>query len=153
MFDRRFFLKYWLPVLAWMTFIYMGSTDLLSSARTGRFLISLVRWLYPRVSAEILQWIHFVVRKGGHLTEYAILALLLWRTLMHLRPEEAGHPRPGLRAWQAWLFATAYAATDELHQTLYRSRTGSASDVLIDAIGAASGLVLVWAIGCWRKWW
>jgi VanZ family protein len=151
-FDRRFFLKYWLPVLAWMAVIYCGSTDLLSSARTTRFLVPLLRWLYPSISAEALNWAHVIIRKTGHVTEYAVLALLFWRTLYHLRSPDRPI-RPGRRVWQAWLLATGYAITDEIHQSFYSSRYGSAWDVLIDSLGAAAGLLFLWSIGRWRNWW
>lgn len=152
MFDRRFFLKYWLPVLAWMLVIYWGSTDFLSSTRTSRFLVPLLRWLYPQISPQALHQAHLIVRKAGHVTEYAILALLIWRTLSHLRPEGAP-PRPRRDAWHAWIFASLYAVTDEFHQSFARSRYGSAGDVLLDSLGAAAGLGLLWLFGRWRKWW
>ena len=67
-------LKYWLPALAWMALIYAGSTDLLSSARTAPFIVTLLRWLKPDLSNGALALAVGVIRKGGHLTEYAILA-------------------------------------------------------------------------------
>src|SRR5882762_3909018 len=58
----------------------------------------------------------FAVRKGAHVTEYAILTLLVWRLRRKLSAEN-------LQAWQwrmagetLW-FAALYAATDEFHQT------------------------------------
>ena len=35
-----------------------------------------VLWLFPHTSEATLALIHFLIRKAGHLTEYAILALL-----------------------------------------------------------------------------
>ncbi|HRY46643.1 MAG TPA: VanZ family protein [Candidatus Paceibacterota bacterium] len=152
MFNQRFFFKYWVPVIAWMTLIYVGSTDLLSSARTSRWLTPLIRWIYPQISSATLYQLQFLIRKAGHVTEYAILALLIWRTLVHVQANER-HPRPGLRAFQAWLISTGYAATDEIHQSFHRSRGGSPWDVLIDGSGAAAALLIAWGIGRWRKWW
>src|SRR4051812_40559464 len=55
-----------------------------------------------------------VLRKCAHVTEYAVLALL---AVLALRQEV-------LRAARAipsgWIFAVAYAATDEFHQTFVR---------------------------------
>src|SRR5438552_10473017 len=75
------FLKYWLPVLAWLGFIFIGSTDLMSAEHTSRFLIPFLQWLKPDISPVVVDQINFVMRKLGHITEYAILAMLFWRAL------------------------------------------------------------------------
>ncbi|MFN7141901.1 MAG: VanZ family protein, partial [Limisphaerales bacterium] len=46
-----------------------------------------------------------------------------------------------------------YAVTDELHQAFEPTRQGSVIDVLIDTVGAALGILVIWAIGRWRKRW
>jgi VanZ family protein len=76
----------------------------------------------------------YVLRKCAHMTEYAILAALLARALR-------SEPR-------AFLLAVLYSASDEVHQTFVRGRQGNALDVVIDAAGAAIGL-LIWR-GRWR---
>ena len=42
----------------------------------------------------------------------------------------------------AWGAATLYAATDEFHQLFVPGRAGLPTDVLIDATGAALGLLV-----------
>jgi len=97
--------------------------------------------LVPDISAETLNRVVLTVRKGAHLTEYAVLAGLLWCALPH--------PRSRAEPWRlAWAFAVAYAISDEWHQALVPGRTGSVADVALDAIGAAVGLLLIW---CWRS--
>ena len=92
----------------------------------------------------------FEVRKGAHVTEFAILALLLWRA--RNRPA-----RPNFQPWKwsetrlVWLLVVLYAATDELHQTFVPDREGMVRDVLIDSAGAALGLILVWRFYRRRK--
>jgi len=71
------------------------------------------------------------VKKGAHVTEYAILGWLIQRAL--------GAGRAG---WQAWLVAVAYAATDEVHQSLVAGRNARVTDVMIDAAGAVIGVVM-----------
>jgi VanZ family protein len=151
-FDRRFFLKYWLPVLLWMSLIFVGSTDLLSGSRTARFLAPILHWLFPHLAASGLDQMQFIIRKLGHLTEYAILALLIWRLINHYQFRTL-HPRLEIQAIQAWVLATIYAVTDEYHQSFYRSRFASPWDVAIDATGAMIALVAVWWLGKWRRWW
>ena len=131
----REFLKYWLPVLAWMVFIFIGSTDLLSAAHTSRFIGPFLRWFAPDVSEATIASIQLVVRKGAHLTEYAILTALLYRALTgRIRRAAAG----------AFVTAAIYAAIDELHQSFIATRTGTPSDVIIDCVGGIAGLVFYW---------
>ena len=70
-----------------------------------------------------------VLRKGAHITEYAILGALLYRAL--------GNEILALG------IGIAYAATDELHQHFVRGRHASPIDVGIDAVGLCVGM-LVW---------
>ncbi len=72
-------LKYWLPVLIWLCLIFIGSSDLMSADQTSRIILPMLRWLKPDISMETIAQVQFVVRKCAHMTEYAILAMLLWR--------------------------------------------------------------------------
>jgi VanZ family protein len=136
-------LRAWAPALLWMLAIYIGSTDVLSSQHTSRFLGPLLRWLVPGISDDGVRAAQFLVRKCGHLTEYALLAALFCRALsLTLRPIAT------LWTWRtaagAFALAAAYAITDEIHQGLVASRYGSGLDVLIDSVGAALGLGAIW---------
>jgi VanZ family protein len=101
----------WLPVLLWAAVIFALSS-------------------IPSLSSGFGAW-DTILRKGAHVTEYAVLAVLLVRALEQELP--------------AFALAVAYAATDELHQTFVRGRHGSPVDVVIDAIGVALGLA------AWRR--
>ena len=139
------FVKYWLPALLWMAFIFFMSTDVGSATHTSRILGPLLRWLRPDITREQLEWAQFLVRKVGHLTEYAVLAALLRRAIQSLPASTATWP--GKIAGLAWVGAVAYAVSDEFHQSFVSTRTASVGDVLIDAIGAGLGLALVFL---WR---
>ncbi|MBU6401083.1 MAG: VanZ family protein [Verrucomicrobia bacterium] len=145
-------MAYWLPVFAWMLLIFIGSTNVLSSEHTSRFIGPLLRWLIPGISEASLERVHLVIRKCGHLSEYAVLGWLLWRA----RRQPGLHPQRPWR-WAEAVFAlgvaAAYAGTDEFHQSFYPSRYPSFHDVCIDTVGAAIGLLAVWALGRWRKQW
>ena len=72
-----------------------------------------------------------LLRKVGHVTEYAVLTLCWWRALRGL-----GATRDSRAAiLLAVAIALAYSAVDELHQTFVDGRHGTPVDVLIDAIG------------------
>jgi VanZ family protein len=144
--EIRPILKYWLPVLLWMAVIFMGSTDILSYSNTERFLVPFLRWLYRGISDFGLRQTMVFIRKMGHITEYAVLFILVWRALNHwtLRTHALGF---WSNAGPALVFAALYAVTDEFHQSFYRSRTASIGDVLIDVGGAGLGLLLLWGLG------
>ena len=133
-----------------MGLIFGGSTDALSSQRTSRIIGPLLRWLYPNVSDETIRAVQAVVRKGSHVTEYSVLALLLWRAR---RKPMKNDPRPW--SWREAAFAIflagVYAATDEFHQSCVPSRGASVWDVLLDTLGATAGIVLLWQLGRRRK--
>jgi VanZ family protein len=135
-----------------MWIIFSASGDQMSFSRSSRIIGPLVRWLLPQLSDEAVHSIVVSVRKGAHLAEYAVLALLLWNALRKT-------PAPGTPVWQ-WsraglvlALAALWAAMDELHQAYVPSRQGSVWDVLLDTTGAALGLFGVWVIGRWRKRW
>lgn len=134
---KRFVSK-WVPVIAWMLLIFAGSSDALSAEHTSRFLIPFLRWLDPQISFQTLAAIHLALRKLGHLTEYAILAALLWRAL-----------RDSLRSTTTFAvtlmalgIAALFAMSDEFHQSFVPTRTPSENDVVIDICGAILGLTI-----------
>jgi VanZ family protein len=98
----------WLPVLVWAGVIFALSS-------------------IPSLSSGLGTW-DTVLRKCAHMTEYAILAVLLLRATSSY-------------AWALGL-TVAYAASDEVHQLFVRGRHGSSVDVAIDAVGALIGLAV-----------
>jgi VanZ family protein len=106
---RSRLLTVWLPVVAWAAVIFALSA-------------------IPNLSTGLGTW-DTILRKGAHLTEYAVLGGLLYRALS--------------RETLALAAGIAYAATDELHQYFVRGRHASPVDVAIDAVGVSVG-VLLW---------
>src|SRR5438128_8708198 len=137
--DVRNLLKYWLPALIWAGVIFLASTDLMSADHTSRFLGPFLRWLKPDVTADAIAKVQLFLRKVAHLTEYAILAALLWRAV---------YSGTNLKIKISTLFVTVWAVStlvaiaDEFHQSLVASRTASIGDVRIDMIGAVFGLMI-----------
>jgi VanZ family protein len=121
-----------------MLFIFAGSSDVLSAAHTSRFLIPFLLWLDPSMSYQTIAAIHLVFRKLGHVTEYAILAALLWRAL---RGTFSALSRTTIGVC-TFLVAACFAMTDEFHQSFVPSRTATVHDVLIDCIGIALAITL-----------
>jgi VanZ family protein len=126
-----------MPVIVWMALIFLGSTDVLSAAHTSRFLVPFLRWLDPEISLAALAQIQLAIRKLGHLSEYAILAMLLWRALRLATERRSKMSIFGM----ALVCSAAFAASDEFHQSFVGSRTSSTHDVLIDICGALIALL------------
>lgn len=69
-----------------------------------------------------------VLRKLAHLAEYAVLGALLHRAVR--------------REPLAVLIGSAYAVTDEIHQSFVSGRQGSPLDWLVDTAGVVAGTVI-----------
>src|SRR3989442_8045644 len=134
---------HWLPPVLWMGVIMGLSTNAASAEHTGQLLLPVFRWLLPWATPGQLDTIHALLRKGAHLTEYAILASLWYRAFT--RGRNLGHRAAGRLAF---VISVTWAVLDEWHQSFLPSRTGSAVDVAIDGAGAT--LALVVAYRGWR---
>jgi len=90
--------------------------------------------------AQYIENLQYPIRKCAHMSEYMVftlsvlLALYVW----------------GVRKKRLYIVAFAvsviFASTDEFHQLFVSGRSGRAVDVLIDSIGSATGLLIVWLI-------
>jgi VanZ family protein len=135
----RIFLKYWLPLLIWLGVIFIGSTDLMSAEHTSRFIVPFLLWLKPGMAPATIRSILFAVRKCAHVSEYAVLALLLWRAL---RSGPALRMKMSMSFGAVLLACAVLAASDEFHQSFVKSRTPSIRDVLLDVTGGLIGLLI-----------
>src|SRR5207249_4254209 len=117
-----------------------GDPDLVDVPRHGQRGLAGDRRL-PCV--HLLHTVHRLLRKGAHLTEYAILAALWYRAFTRERNLSAR-----AASWTAFAISLAWAALDEWHQSFLPSRTSSAMDVALDGAGAALALVVDWR--AWR---
>lgn len=131
------------PLVAWMAVVFFASTDAFSASHSGQLIRPLLLWLFPHISEGEISTVHFLIRKAGHLTEYAILGLLAARSFH-------GSAHAGLRrSWFAVSLAliVLYAFSDEFHQSFTSSRTASVYDSLIDISGGLAALILY----LWRQ--
>jgi VanZ family protein len=132
-------LRAWWPALLWAAVIFVASTDFFSSEHTGRIIEPILRWLFPSVGAASLDYIHHIIRKCAHFTEYFIFFLLLYRGLRGMR--RGWHLAPAVFAW---FIAAGYSALDEIHQSFVASRGASPWDSLLDSASALVAVVLVY---------
>jgi VanZ family protein len=103
------FARYWLPALCWMALIFfLSSLQGSSLSDFGSF--------------------DFFVKKGAHVTEYAILYLLLFRAFFTVMTS-----RKTLIV--SAIIGVLYAISDEYHQSFVPLRDGRVRDVAINSIG------------------
>jgi VanZ family protein len=140
---NRNLIKYWLPVMFWMAFIFWMSTETFSSENTLSWLEMLLGFLIPKISSQELGLIHAVMRKAGHVTEYFILGLLLFRSFRGSFISSWNWRR----SFFAVVVVVLWAASDEFHQSFVLTRTASAVDVGIDT---AAGILAQFVGALWH---
>lgn len=130
----------------WMVVIFTFSAQQkeesgMVSEEVSESLITVTGWLFhlnideDRI-CEITGVIEHFVRKGAHMTEYAILAVLLYLWIGRWQLSR-------LRQYGiAVMLAVLYACSDEFHQLFVEGRAGLVSDVVVDGSGAVLGLAL-----------
>ena len=137
--SAQVLMKYWLLPIIWIAVIFAASSDLMSAEQTSRFIGPFLRWFVPDITDATIASVQFFVRKCAHLTEYAILALLLYRAVLH--GTNLKWSRPILFA-SACALSVLIAMCDEFRQSFVESRDASPWDVMIDSAGAISGLMI-----------
>ena len=133
----------WALTAVWMVFIFLMSaqTGESSSALSGSLTQALVSLLTPdfhsltvaEQTALVENW-HFIIRKLGHFTEYAVLGILWFSSLCVSRvPQKLSLPI-------AFGVSVLYAIGDEWHQSFVGGRGPSVVDVGIDTVGILAGI-------------
>ncbi|MCI0404239.1 MAG: VanZ family protein [Acidobacteria bacterium] len=145
--TRSIILRYYLPVILWAAVIAGLSTRGFDTGFTFKLLKSANELFGAVFSVAELRAINAVVRKLGHVGEYFILGLMLWRALRRGRDE----------AWRwGWALGTmalgaAWAGLDELHQRFERGRGSSLVDVGWDSLGLLLALAVLFVLSWWKR--
>ena len=134
---KRLALEYWLPLLLWLIIIFFFSTDRFSADETSRFIVPILKFLFPGFSPREIELLHGVIRKFGHVSEYFLLAVFAYRSFSF---EESDLAAATVRTFSFVLLA---ALVDELHQAFTASRGASIADVGYDCFGALCALWLI----------
>jgi VanZ family protein len=129
-------LRAWWPAMLFAALIFTASTDRFSSEHTGSVLHIILYWLMPHLSQERFEFIHHLIRKSAHFTEYFIFYFLLYRGVKGAR-----HGWHWSWALLALFIAAVYSALDEIHQSFVASRVASPWDSLLDTTGATVALI------------
>lgn len=141
-------LKYGITALtlAWMGVIfYLSSQPAVQSAGLSGGILTRLRELAGDIpvigQVFVMSMTEHMLRKGAHMTEYAILGVLLLLSMrQYLRGTEK--ETEGYRILIAFVIGVLYAVSDEYHQTFVPGRSGEIKDVCIDSVGVVIGIAL-----------
>jgi VanZ family protein len=133
----------WLWVALWAAFVWWLGTDGFGLAATSRYLAPLIDWLFPHATAAQRFALLMAIRKLAHLSVYAVLAGLAFRAAL-----VSGVTGLARGAALAFALAVSVAGLDEWRQSYSKARTGAATDVGLDALGASGALA---ALGFLRR--
>ena len=125
--------KYLILTILWMIFIFvMSQTPGNDSSKQSNFIVDIIIHILP-ITRDTLS---FIVRKCAHMTEYAILAFLIYKTIVHIEKSLV----------KSFIFTFLYACTDEFHQLFIAGRAGQFRDVCIDSTGALFMILIIYII-------
>ena len=125
-------IKAWVLLIIWMLVIFFFSSQPgnISSNLSNSFVKNIIK-IIP-LDLDICS---FIIRKFAHLSEYFILALLMYKIL----DKEKINKKVLLKLW---LLCILYAISDEIHQLFVLNRSAKVTDVLIDSLGSFLGLLV-----------
>lgn len=116
--------RHWVPAFVMMVVIFVASS-------------------IPREELPIFGLWDLLVKKGGHMVGYGLLAVAYLHGLTN------GQRASSAQIMSAILLAGGYGATDEFHQLFVAGRSATVIDVLIDTLGAVLGIGIRLGIGQW----
>lgn len=134
-------------IILWMAFIFSMSAknSTQSSSISGGFTYKILSMFFAQFRSidkttqdSIVEGLQFVVRKGAHFTAYAILGGLCFADLRVLDKFKLK-----INFIIALVISALYAASDELHQYFVPGRSCEIRDVMIDSLGALTGIIVV----------
>lgn len=135
----------WILMILWMLIIFIfSSQNSEDSSKLSRgFLRNFILWFLPEnIDGDIVDFLEYILRKCAHMTEYAVLGILIsiQLRLYHVFKAE------WKKIWIAVFLVMIYASTDEFHQLFVGGRSGQVTDVLIDTCGGIAGAFIIYLI-------
>ena len=135
--KRRVALR--LATLAWAVLVFYLSTERFGSGFSQGLVAQALTLLHISVSPRTFHVLDTLLRKIAHMTEYGILAFLVYGSFAEQQPFR-------WRLRQAiWCIGIVglYSLTDELHQRYVPGRHASLVDCGIDVAGAAIAVGMI----------
>jgi VanZ family protein len=136
---------YWIPAILVGIVISLFSTHYFNGEQTARFILPILRWIFPHATPRTLRFLHIGIRKLAHILEFGGFSISVFHGIRG--------PRQGWRwNWAIFtlLIAVAFAALDEWHQFYVPLREARVRDAFIDAYGALVAQTFVWIYSRWQ---
>ena len=143
--------------LIWMVIIFMFSSETAEESselsdgmcfKLCSFFIEDFEAMSEEEQIECIGKYTYPLRKGAHMSEYFLLALLLAGVFLPVKKGDDGicifNKKKGYIL--SFIITGLYACSDEYHQLFVPGRAGRITDVLIDSAGAIIGLLLLYFI-------
>lgn len=135
-------------IIIWMAVIFAFSSQpgTESSGTSGKAtqiildIISIVVDFTEEQKEDILEWLNPIVRKIAHFTIYLIGGLLIMNYINMYNINEKN------KIAYSIVIGMLYATSDEIHQLFVEGRSGLATDVLIDTLGVATGVIIFYIV-------
>ncbi|MGN0383935.1 MAG: VanZ family protein [Eubacterium sp.] len=137
-------------LVVWMGVIFCfssqtGDSSRQSSSRIVNVVVHVIKQdidkCPPSEQQHITEVITIIIRKLAHLTEYAVLAIILYGFLYTF--DRILYVSKYKVVLLVIILSMLYAVTDEFHQIFIPGRGPGFVDVLIDTLGAALGTIFV----------
>src|SRR3989441_3552375 len=125
-----------LPVFGAPAVLFLGSSHF-GADQTRAIVRPLLHRLAPTATPAVVEAVHAVLRKLAHLSEYGILARLWFGSLL-ARVDRT----PRRASWLALAICLACAFADQAHQSMLLTRVRRAREVVVDATGALTVLIV-----------
>jgi len=140
--DKIRRVKYWLPPLLWMGFLFPLWNRLLSSPFLYRLNDRFWHWLIEDISQYRVGLYYIYLRRSLHVVAYALMAYLIYRFF------RGGEKRAWKFSWAGFtaLISIGYGCLDEILQSFLKPRNASFMDVVMDAIGTVGVLIIVYIV-------
>lgn len=128
-----------LAALAWAVLVFYFSTERFGSDFSRGLVAQALTLLHISVSPRTLHILDVLLRKTAHITEYGILASLVYGSFAERQPFRW---RLRQAIWCIGLVGL-YSLSDELHQRYVPGRNASLVDCGIDITGAAIAVGMI----------
>ena len=145
--------------ILWMSviFIFSSQTGDTSSDFSGGITEKIVKIIYndftsfsPDKQLNILESTNYIIRKGAHFTEYAILGAFTALTLFtYICKDISRYKRYTIKNFFiknivcSTIISSLYAVSDEIHQGFTEDRNPSIYDVCLDSSGSLFAILII----------
>ena len=132
-------IKYWLPVIILLSVIFWLSGGNFTDGHTSEFFFPIIKSLFPQLSPEDVIFVHELIRKFAHITEYFLLGLLLSLAVFRspLRMPDSQ------KTILVIILIFLASVSDEIRQSFVALRKASLVDVGLDMIGGLMAVTIV----------